>query len=307
MSSVRWREALLLLLLGFLWGMPYALTKVSLVDIPPLTLVTARVLLAAVALWFVVLFRHRSAYGWRYFSADIFFQGFAACAFPYALIAIGQKSVESGLAAILNSTTPLFLCLINVAWLGRDTFSGARIIGLALGLGGVVCTVGVSYLLNLGDSLQGQAAIVAATVSSAIAAIYGRRFTSVPAEVAAARSLTAAAVMLLPLSIALESPIAVSPSLPSLLALSTNGLAATALGFVIYFRLIRTLGSLGAASVSYLKPAFGVLIGCTMMGETLTWPLMLGMATILAGVIVMNRALDLSDVPRGQISLAKAR
>src|SRR5712691_3610505 len=120
MSKARWREALLLLLLGFLWGMPYALTKISLADIPPLTLVTARVLLAAAALWLVVLFRHGTAYGWRCFSADILIQGFVACAFPYALIAIGQKSVPSGLAAILNSTTPLFVCLINVAWLGRE-------------------------------------------------------------------------------------------------------------------------------------------------------------------------------------------
>jgi drug/metabolite transporter (DMT)-like permease len=306
MNSGRWRETLLLLVLGVLWGIPFALTKVSLTDIPPLSLVAARVSLAAVALWLIVRLRHGSTYGWRCLTPALLVQGLAACALPYALITIGQKSVPSGLAAILNSTTPLFVCLIGAVWFGHKTFSAARLFGLILGLGGVICTVGADYLLGFGNSVLGQAAIVAATVSSAISAIYGRRFAVLPSEVTAAGALGAAAAILIPLSFAFESPLRISPSLPSLLALATNGLAATALGFVIYFRLIRTLGSLGAASASYLKPSFGVLIGCTLMGEALTWPLVLGMAAILAGVAIINGPPRSPTAASAPIALAKA-
>src|SRR5437870_8128256 len=99
-------EFCLLLLLGILWGIPYALTKIALETIPPITLTAARVSLAAAALWIVAILLGRKLPQRWDFVGRLFIQGAVACVIPYTLIAFGQQSVDSALAAILNSTTP---------------------------------------------------------------------------------------------------------------------------------------------------------------------------------------------------------
>jgi drug/metabolite transporter (DMT)-like permease len=135
----------------------------------------------------------------------------------------------------------------------------------------------------------GQAAVLLATLSSAVSAVYARRFAAVAPEITAAGALTAAALVLVPLCFFMEAPLHSMPSAASLAALLVNAFAATALGFVVYFRLIRTIGSMGTASVGYLKPAFGVLIGCALMGESLTWTMASGLIAILIGVAAINQ------------------
>jgi drug/metabolite transporter (DMT)-like permease len=282
-------EIALLALLGVLWGMPYALTKIALATIPPVTLVAARVALAAAALWVVVLLRGCKVPTRRDFLAPLFIQGCVACAIPYTLIAFGQQSVDSALAAILNSTAPFFVCLISLVWTRHEPLTVGRLFGVTIGLGGVVLIAGASALAGLGRGTVGQGAIILATLSSAVSAIYGRRFATVAPEVAAAGALTAAAVVLVPLCFLLEAPLGSAPSAASLAALLVNALVATALGFVLYFRLIRTLGSMGTASVGYLKPAVGVLLGCALMGESLTWTTGAGLIAILMGVAAINQ------------------
>ncbi len=224
----------LLLLLGILWGIPYALTKIALETIPPITLTAARVSLAAAALWIAAILLGRKLPQRRDFARHVFIQGGVACVIPYTLIAFGQQSVDSALAAILNS------------------------------------------------------AILLATFSSAVSVIYGRRFADVAPEVAAAGMLTCAAIVLVPLCLLVEAPWHAAPSVASLTALGANAVVATAFGFVIYFRLIRTIGSMGTASIGYLKPAVGVLIGCALLGEPLTWTLAVGLLAILFGVAAIN-------------------
>lgn len=116
----------LLLLLGILWGIPYALTKISLETIPPITLTASRVFLAAVALWVIVAYsKPKLIFEWD-FAGRLFLQGVLACVIPYTLIAFGQQSVDSGLAAILNSTTPLFVCLISVTYTHHEPITAGR-------------------------------------------------------------------------------------------------------------------------------------------------------------------------------------
>lgn len=278
----------LLLLLGILSGIPYALTKVALATIPPITLTAARVSLAAAALWIIAILLGRKLPQRWDFAGRLFVQGGVACVIPYTLIAFGQQSVDSGLAAILNSSTPLFVCLISVLWTHHEPITFGRLSGVTIGLGGVVVTAGASALLGLGRETTGQAAILLATFASAVSVIYGRRFADDAPEVVAAGMLTCAAIVLVPLCVLTEAPWRAEPSAASLAALGANAVVATAFGFVIYFRLIRTIGSMGTASTGYLKPGVGVLIGCTLMGEPLTWTLAIGLLAILFGVAAIN-------------------
>jgi drug/metabolite transporter (DMT)-like permease len=289
-------EFLLLLLLGFLWGIPYALTKISLATIPPLTLVATRVAIAAVALWIIVLCQRSRAPTQPSLVGRLFVQGCIGCAVPYTLIAFGQQSVHSALAAILNSTGPLFVCLINLIWVRREPETFGRLTGVAIGLGGVVLIAGASALLDLGRTTLGQLAIIVATFSSAVAVIHGRKFSVIAPEVAAAGTLTWGAVILIPLSFLFESPLNSRPTAGAVMALLVNAIAATAFGFVVYFRLIQTIGSTSTASVGYLKPAVGVLVGCAFMGEGLTRTAVTGLAAILLGVAIVNQA----DSSRGR-------
>ena len=292
----------LLLLLGILWGIPYALTKIALETIPPITLTAARVSLAAVVLWIVAIGLERKLpLRWGFFG-HVFIQGCVACVIPYTLIAFGQQSVDSALAAILNSSTPLFVCLISVMWTHHEPMTVGRLSGVTIGLGGVVAIAGASALFGLGRETIGQAAILLATFSSAVSVIYGRRFSDIAPEVVAAGTLTSAALVLVPLSLLIEAPWRTVPSAASLTALCANAVVATAFGFVIYFRLIRTIGSMGTASTSYLKPAAGVLIGCTLLGESLTWGMAIGLLAILFGVAAINGQMSatLDAIKRGK-------
>jgi drug/metabolite transporter (DMT)-like permease len=211
-----------------------------------------------------------------------------SCVAPYTLIAFGQQTVESGLAAILNSTTPLFVGVLGVLWTRHEPVTSRRMIGAAIGFAGVITVAGASALLGVGQNIAGQAAIILATISSAFSVIYGRRFSSVAPEVVAAGMLTSAAIVLVPLSLIVEAPWDISPSLPSAIALLINAIIATALGFAIYFRLIRTVGSMATASVGYLKPAVGVLLGTLIFGEPFTVVMALGLFAILVGVAIIN-------------------
>lgn len=282
-------EFALLLLLGILWGIPYALTKISLTTIPPMTLTAVRVVLAAVTLWIVVLASGCKLPEHRDFIPRMLLQGCISCIIPYAFIAFGQQTVPSALTAILNSTGPLFVCLISLVWTRHERTTVGRLIGIATGLGGVLLVFGTGALTDLGRSTIGQSAIILATLSSALSVIHGRRFSNIPPEIAAAGTLTAAALVLVPLSFAFEAPLSCTPSAVSILALLVNAVVATAFGFVVYFRLIHTIGSLGTASVGYLRPAIGVVIGCLLMHETVSWTQMAGLAAILCGVASIHQ------------------
>jgi drug/metabolite transporter (DMT)-like permease len=291
-KSVPLFEIFLLALLGILWGMPYALTKIALTTIPPITMVAERVALASIALWIIVLAKGCEMPKGLDIAGRLFVQGLLGCVIPYTLIAFGQKSVDSSLASILNSTGPLFICLISLVSAGHEPLNSRLLVGVTVGLGGVVMITGSTALGGVGEATVGQLAILAATLSSAYGAIHARRFIAVAPEVVAAGTLTSATLLLIPLSFLLESPFASAPSAAALVAMATNGIVATALGFLVYFRLIRTLGSIGTSTVGYLRPAVGVLIGFALFGEHLTRTMSVGFVVILIGVAAINLKVD---------------
>jgi drug/metabolite transporter (DMT)-like permease len=281
-------EIFLLLLLGILWGMPYALNKIALATIPPITMVAVRVAIAASALWILVFVKGCKLPGRIDVAARLFVQGLIGCAVPYALISLGQQSVNSALASILNSTGPLFICLIGFVAARGDSPTVQALFGIIIGLGGVVIITGTSAFAGVGHASLGQAAILVATLSSAFGAIHARRFIAIAPEIVAASTLTSATLLLIPPVMLLESPFQAVPSAAAIAALLTNAIVATALGFVVYFRLIRTLGSIGTTSVGYLRPGIGILIGSVLLGERLTWSIVSGLILILIGVATIN-------------------
>jgi len=223
---------------------------------------------------------------WRNFAIQAAMNGIL----PFSLIAWGEQRVDSGLAGVLNSTTPIFVFLITWAWTRHEPASLRQLAGTLVGLAGIVAIVGPGVLAAGldGDGLA-ELAIVAATICYAVAAIFGRNFAGLPPIMPAAGSTAVSALVMLPAALAIERPWTLPvPSFTSVLALLALGLISTAGAFVVYFRLLGSLGSVGTASVAYLRAAAAVAIGILVLGELPAWREGLGLVLVLAGVAAMT-------------------
>jgi drug/metabolite transporter (DMT)-like permease len=277
----------LLLLLATLWASSYPLIKIGVATIPPVTLIAVRTLLAAGLL--LVLLRTRgismprAPADWRGFL----FQGCLNSILPFTLLAWGQLTTDAGLAAILNSTSPIFVFLLTVSVTRHEAMGARQLFGVSAGLAGVCLIVGVQALEGLGRELLAQAAIVAATVCYAFAALYGRRFAALDPMVPAAGSLLCGAFVLLPVSLLVDRPWTLTPAASSLAALVGLSVFSTALALTVYFRLVQTIGPLATTAQAYLRVPIAVAISVLLLGETLAPTTWAGLVCVVAGVAAM--------------------
>ena len=278
----------LLALLATLWGASYTFIKLGVATIPPITLIAARTLIAGGLLLIVMRWRGvslpRDAATWRRFL----FQACLNSVIPFTLIAWAERSLDAGLATILNSTAPVFTFLLTFAITRHEPVTGRKLFGVLAGLAGICLIVGVQALDGLGEQLVAQLAIVAATICYAGAAIFSRGFKDLDPMAPAAGSLVCGAAILVPISLVVDRPWTLTPSASSVGALLGLAVFSTALAFVIYFRLIQTLGSVGTTSQAYLRVPIGVAIGALFLGETLTSTAWIGLGCVVIGVAAMT-------------------
>ncbi len=283
------KEHLLLGLLSFLWGASYPLIKIAVATIPPLSLVSIRVSIATLLLLIFCWASKEKLLNLTRTSGKLFIQSCLNCIFPWTLLAWGQQYVDSSVAAILNSTTPVFVFLATYFWIKHEATSVNKGLGAAIGLSGVILIIGVEALYGLGQNLIPQLAIVLATVCYAGASIYGKSFTEISPLATAFGTLLIATVVMLPITLVVEQPWTLQPEFSSILAAITLGLFSTGVALVIYFRLLKTLGSAGTTSVSYLRTIVAVLIGTLVLGENLSLSMYIGIGLVLIGVILLTR------------------
>ncbi|KRE17422.1 hypothetical protein ASE63_13295 [Bosea sp. Root381] len=298
-ASNRATELALLLLLALLWGGSYSFIRIAVETIPPLTLIAARTLLAGAILLVVIRWRGlrlpRDLATWRLFLV----QACLNSVVPFTLIAWAERSVEAGLATILSSTSPIFVVLLTCLSASTERLPRLRLAGVAAGLAGTVLIVGMQAISGVGELLAAQLALVAASICYAGAALFGRSFKGLDPIMPAAGSLVCGALVLLPLSLALDRPWALAPSVGSIQALIALSTLSTALAFVIYFRLIARLGSVATTSVAYLRVPAGVLIGMVFLGEALAPTAWAGLVLVVVGVLAMTLPLRRQGRPDG--------
>jgi len=282
------REHILLIVLATLWGASYTFIKIGVETIPPVTLIAGRTLIAAVLLLPLMRWRGLAlptdGVTWRRFLI----QACLNSAIPFTLIAWGERSIDAGLATVLNSTAPIFTFLLTASVTQHEPATARRLLGVASGIVGVCLIVGVEALSGLAEQLLAPIAIVAATVCYAGAAIFGKTFKELDPMLPAAGSLICGAAILCPASLVIDQPWTLTPSRESVLALIGLAVLSTALALVIYFRLVQTLGSLGVTSQAYLRVPIGVAMGITLLGERLTPVAWIGLACVVIGVAAMT-------------------
>jgi drug/metabolite transporter (DMT)-like permease len=281
------KELALLLALSALWGASYTFIKIGVETIPPVTLIATRTLIAGAILAAVIRWRGlslpRDATTWRRFL----FQACLNSVIPFTLIAWAEQTTDAGLATILNSTSPIFAFLLTVLITRHEAVTGRKLFGVAAGLLGTCLIVGVQALGGLGREFLAQLTIVAATICYAGAAIFGKTFKGLDPMMPAAGSMICGAAILIPVSLVVDRPWTLVPSMGSMLALLALAVFSTALAFMIYFRLVQTLGSVGTTAQAYLRVPIGVAIGVLFLGETLTSTAWLGLACVIVGVAAM--------------------
>jgi drug/metabolite transporter (DMT)-like permease len=281
-------ELLLLLVLATLWGGSYTFIKLGVATIPPITLIAGRTLIAGLLLLFIMYCRGvrlpKDAASWGRFL----FQAVLNSVIPWTLIAWAERSVDAGLATILNSTSPIFTFFLTLAIAHQETPSFRKLFGVAAGMAGICLIIGVQAFGGLGEQLAAQIAIVVATICYAGAAVFSRGFKGLDPMAPAAGSLLCGAVILMPVSIVVERPWTLAPSASSLLALLGLAVFSTAIAFVIYFRLIQTLGSVGTTAQAYLRVPIGVALGVLLLGESLSPTAWIGLGCVVIGVAAMT-------------------
>ncbi len=286
-------ESALLCFLALLWGSSYLLIKVAVETIPPITLIATRVFIAAIFLSVIVIWKGerlpRDGKTWRLLLVQSFLTSIRA----WTVLAWGQQFVDSALASMLNSTSPVFVFLITFFFTRHETTSWLKLFGACMGVVGVSLIVGADALQGLGQQVLAQLAVLSGAVMYAGAAIFGKRFTHLTPLMTATCTMIWASVFLVPLSLVIDEPWTLAPSTLSMTAAVTLALLGTGVALLIYFRLLRTLGSLGTTSQSYLRAGVGVALGVIVLGEHITPVIGAGIATALIGVIAINSQSEL--------------
>ena len=281
-----------LLSLSVLWGGSFFFAKVAIGELRPLTVVFARVALAALALNLVLSLTGRSLFRrgtpWPAFIA----MGLLNNMIPFSLIFWGQTQIASGLASILNATTPLFTLVVAHLATRDERMDGAKVAALLTGLAGVALLVGPDLLVGDQSGFMGQLACLGAALSYAFAGVYGRRFQTMgmaPMQ-AAAGQVTASAMLILPIMLMIDLPwtLPAPPSATVWAALAGLALLSTALAYVLYFQILAAAGAINLLLVTFLIPVTAILLGAAVLGERLAPRQFAGMALIGVGLAVLD-------------------
>ena len=286
MGAAEWT---LLIILGALWGGSYFFGKVALTQLPPFTVAVCRLGLAAVVLHVVL---RAAGYGlpgpgraWHAFWV----MGLLNNAVPMSLILWGQTRIGSGLAAILNASTPLFTVVLAHVFTRDERMTLNRVGGVLFGVAGVAVMIGPDALGGQRGDLAAQLAVLGAAVSYACAGIFGRRFGGIPPLVTAAGQVTASTLTLLPLALVVDRPwLLPLPGARTWTAVMALALLCTALAYVIYFRILAASGASNLLLVTLLMPASAILLGTTGLGEHLDPRQLAGMTLIAAGLAAID-------------------
>ena len=286
MSARNWA---LLLFLSLLWGGSFFFYKILVAVLPPVTVVAGRVAIAALALnlWLAVrgVPLPLSPPLWKRFVL----LGILNNVVPFILIAWGETRIDSGLASILNAVTPIFIVLVAHVTTADEKISGGKLMGVGFGFLGTAVLVGPAAFQSISGGVEGQMAVLLAAFIYALGAVYGRRFHDVPAIQTATGQITAAVLMLLPLSLLLDRPWTLPmPGAGAWAALFGIALLSTALAYVLYYRMVANVGATYMSLVTLLIPPIALLLGAAFLGESVTLQALAGMTIIILGLAATN-------------------
>lgn len=291
MKAMGWVEWFLLITLSILWGGSFFFIELVVDALPPFTIVGLRVGLAAVMLHLIVrAVGLQMPWNWQLWLAFVG-MGILNNAIPFSLITWGQATISSGLASILNATTPFFTIIVAHFFTQDEKITPTRFVGVLLGFIGVVLIIGPAFLHHLGVNLAAQFAILCAATSYAFAGVFGRRFKKwgISPLVTATGQVTGSTVILLPLVLVIDQPWQFA--MPNWIVWSAIlGLAvfSTVVAYIIYFRILAVAGATNLLLVTFLIPVSAILLGIIFLNERLDILHFIGMGFLGLGLVIVD-------------------
>jgi drug/metabolite transporter (DMT)-like permease len=279
----------LFLALGFMWGSSYLFIKLAVDSFGTFTLVALRLLIGAAFLWLVLrasrtpLPRRPRIYGHLVVMSVI------NIVLPFSLITWSEQSVDSALAAILNSTVPLMVIVIAPLFLPDEPIRVNGLVGLAIGFIGIVLLVSPGLIGAGGDPL-GELALLGSSLSYAIGNVYARHnVRGLAPLIPAVFQVTFALVSVGILAIVVERPWETArPDLEAWFSVAWLGILGSGAAYLVYFRLLGRWGATRTSLVAYLLPIIGIVLGFLVLREPIDLTLIVGTALVIAGVALVN-------------------
>lgn len=288
MAPAAWIQ---LLILSLLWGGSFFFIGVAVKTVPPTTLAFLRVGIACLTLHLVLAscgqYRFKLRSTWWAFLV----MGALNNAIPFILIMWSETRIASGLASILNATTPLFTVLVAHAFTRDERLTPIRLLGVLLGFVGVILIVGPGLLKGLTSNSMAQFACVGAAISYAFAGVFGRRFKALGLHpmTTAAGQLTASSALLGPMALWVDYPWHLAtPGFTTWSAILSLALFSTALAYILYFRILSTSGATNLLLVTFLIPVSAIFLGIFFLGEHLRVEGLMGFGLIACGLVVID-------------------
>ncbi len=295
------KEYLMLFALAALWGASFLFIKVAVAEMSPLTLVGARLLFGALGLLVIVPFRPTIMRGWQTRLRSFFFVAIFNAVIPYLAISWGEEYISSGMAAILNATTPLVIVLVSQWWPGGERLTWMRVIGVVIGFLGVGILVGPAALSTGGSTLYllGAFGALVGAISYAFGGLLAHQLLAGAPELQPAIGQTGmGAVILAPIAgIALAvQPPSHAPSFWAIASALTLALGGTSLAYLIYYWLISRVGPTRTLIVTYLLPCMALVYGALLLHEPVGLNAIGGLALVLTGIFVTGKKTEQSTV-----------
>lgn len=286
LSTRAWGE---LLLLALIWGGVFLATRIALDEIPVLTSIAHRTLWAALILWLVVFVRRlkipTSPKAWGAF----FIMGILNNIIPFSLLNWSQLFIESGLTSILNATTAIFGVLVASLVFADEKLTARKAIGVGFGFVGVATAIGLNNLLSFDLRSLAQLAVIGATLSYALAGAWGRKaLVGFSPLVASAGMLTASATISIPAAWIIDGPIRFDLMPVTWVAIAYYAVIATALAYLLYYRVLAMAGSGNLMLVTLIIPPFAILLGAWARDETLDPTAFAGFGLLAIGLLIID-------------------
>lgn len=283
--------------LGLIWGSSFLWIKVAVGEIGPFLLVTLRLLFGILSLLVVAAIYRPLWPRQRGIWMGLTFLGLTNNALPYLLISWGEQYIDSAVAAILNSTSPLFTMVMAHMFLSDDRMTRSRLVAILIGFLGIVILIGRDAWSGLPGkegwtavNLVGQAAVLFAAISYAFSSVYARRVTHEVAPILRALiPLLGADLIMWSITPVVEAPFTLPHRPLTWLAVLWLGVMGVGVAYLLYFYLLHSVGPTRTILVTYVFPVVGVLLGVIFLGEHLDWNLGMGAGLIVGSIAMVNR------------------
>lgn len=285
MAPLDWAAVLTV---GAMFASSFFFQKIALTGIPPFTVASGRLL---VAFPVALLFLHKSGGRLPPLGSEwkpLIVLGIFGVTLPFAAVSWGLQHIESALGGILMSPVPLFTVTLAYWILPEERLTPFRLTGVAAGFGGVVLIIGPSALEGLGSHLLGELAVLVAPLCYSVTNIYVRRHPGLSPSLLAAGQFLVGACLLIPLSLIVDTPWRLSPSLASIASVGAVGIFATGVPNMLVYWLIGRVGSTNTSMIAYFIPVFALGFGAVVLGEWLPWENLAGLGLILFGALLLG-------------------